>query len=103
MGQKIKAADVPKLQSQLEASLEKRITALPGGKMTGKVTPTEINGTPGYYVDYQFTKGGEQITCRLTILIKGKNEYDLSAQAVAKDWDSIKGTLEETVQTFTLD
>lgn len=54
-------------------------------------------------MDYQFSKGGEQLTCRLTILVKGKYEYDLTTQAVSADWDSLKGTLEETVQTFTLD
>ena len=103
MGQTIKPADVPKLQAQLATALTKMVGGISDGKLTSKVTPLTLNGTPGFSVDYQFTKGGEQITCRLTILIKGKNEYDLSAQAVAKDWDSIKGTLEETVQTFTLD
>ena len=47
--------------------------------------------------------GGEQLTCRLYILVKGKHEYDLTTQAVSADWDSLKGTLEDTVQTFTLD
>ena len=103
MGQTIKPADVPKLQDQLTKALTKMIAAVPEGKMTGKVTPQEINGTPGYFVDYEFAKGGEQLTCRLTILVKGKYEYDLTAQTVAKDWDSLSGTLEETVQTFTLD
>jgi hypothetical protein len=79
------------------------VAKIPDGKLTGKVTPTEINGTPGYTVDYQFTRGGEQLTCRLYILIKGSNEYDLTTQAVSGDWDSLEPTLEETVQTFTLD
>jgi hypothetical protein len=103
MDQVVKAADVPKLQKALEKAIKKMVGGVPGGKLTGEVTPVEINGTPGYSVDYQFTKGGEQLTCRLTILIKGKYEYDLTAQTVAADWDSLSGTLEETVQTFTLD
>ena len=103
MGQTIKPADVPKLQDQLTKALTKMIAAITDGKLTGKVTPLELNGTPGFSVDYQFTKGGEQLTCRLTILVKGKYEYDLTEQAVAKDWDSLSGTLDETVQTFTLD
>ncbi len=54
-------------------------------------------------MDYQFSKGGEQITCRLTILLKGKLEYDLTEQAVASDWDSLKGTLDAAVQSFAVD
>ncbi|MBE3076621.1 MAG: hypothetical protein IMZ75_17105 [Actinobacteria bacterium] len=103
MDQAIKAKDVPKLQKALEKVIEKTIAGLPNGKLTGKFTPLELNGTPGYSVDYQFTKGGEQLTCRLYILIKGKYEYELTTQAVTEDWDSLRGTLEETVQTFTLD
>lgn len=103
MDQAIKAKDVPKLQKAIQQAIEKQVAGIPDGKLTGKVTPLELNGTPGYSVDYQFTKGGEQLTCRIYILIKGKNEFDLTTQAVAADWDSLKGTLEETVQTFTLD
>ncbi len=103
IGRPVKAKDVPKLQADLQQAIEKMIAGIPGGKMIGKVTPLELNGTPGYSVDYQFTRGGEQLTCKLYILIKGENEFDLTTQTVAADWDSLKGTLEETVQTFTLD
>ena len=103
MGQTIKAADVPKLQAQVAKALEKMVGGISDGKLTSKVAPLTLNGTPGFSLDYQFTKGGEQLTCRLTLLVKGKYEYDLTEQAVAKDWDSLSGTLDETVQTFTLD
>jgi hypothetical protein len=103
LDQAIKAKDVPKLQKMLQQSIEKMVTGIPDGKLTSKVTPIDLNGTPGYWVDYQFTKGGEQLTCRLYILIKGKNEFDLTTQAIAADWDSLKGTLEETVRSFTLE
>lgn len=46
---------------------------------------------------------GYEITCRLTILLKGKLEYDLTEQAIASDWDSLKGTLDAAVQSFVLD
>jgi hypothetical protein len=103
IGRNVKAKDVPKLQADLQQAIEKMVAAIPGGKMTGQVTPLELNGTPGYSVDYQFTQSGEQLTCRLYILIKGENEFDLTTQAVAADWDSMQGPLEETVQSFTLD
>ena len=37
------------------------------------------------------------------ILIKGDNEFDLTTQAVSADWDSVRGPLEDTVQSFTFD
>ena len=103
MDQAIKPANVPKLRRGLQQTLESQVAGLPGGKLTGKVAQLELNGTPGFSVDYQFTKGGKQITCRYRILIKGKYEYDLTAQAVTEDWASLKGTMEEAVQTFKLD
>jgi len=103
LDQAIKPADVPKLQADLEKVVAAMVSGVPDGKLTGKVAPIEINGTPGYTVDYQFTKGGEQITARLYILLKGKYEYDITAQAVSADWESLKGTLDATVRTFTLD
>jgi hypothetical protein len=101
--QEIKPADVPKLQDQLAKVIDQMVSQVTDGELIGEVTPTEVNGTPGYFVDYQFTNGGEQLRCRLYILIKGSNEFDLTQQALLADWDSLKGTLEETVQTFTLD
>jgi hypothetical protein len=103
IGRKVKAKDVPKLQADLQTAISKMVADIPGGKMIGDVTPLELNGTPGYSVDYQFTQGGEQLTCRLYILIKGENEFDLTTQTVSADWDSMQGTLEETARSFTLD
>lgn len=103
MKQAVKAKDVPKYQREFQQAIENMVAGVPGGKMTGKVTPIVLNGTPGYSADYTFTKGGEQITCRFYVLVKGKYEYDLTAQAVAADWDSLKGTLDAAIQSFVLD
>ncbi len=103
MSQAIEAADVPGLLDEITPVLEDMVTAVPDGKLTGAVTPVEINGTPGFFVDYEYTQGGEQLSCRAYVLIKGSNEFDITTQAVAGDWDELRGTLEETVQTFTLE
>jgi hypothetical protein len=103
MAAALKPSDVPKLKNQIAKAVETMIVALPGGKMTGKVTAVTLNGTPGFAVDYTFTKGGQELTCRTTILAKGKNEYDLTEQALTKDWSSLSPTLDQTVQTFTVD
>lgn len=103
MSQSVKAADVPGLLDEITPVLEDMVTAVPDGKLTGAVTPVEINGTPGFYVDYQYMQGGEQLSCRVYVLLKGSNEFDITTQAVAGDWDDLRGTLEQTVQTFTVE
>jgi hypothetical protein len=101
LDQTIKAADVPKLQDELEKVLAEMVEGTSGGKVTSKVTPVEIGGTPGFTLGYQFTQGGEKLTCRLTILIKGNTEFDLTEQTVSGDWDSMQSTLGQVVQSFT--
>lgn len=103
LGQTIKAADVPKLKDELTKVLEEMVAGVSGGEMTGEVTAVELNGTPGYTLDYRFTMGGEQLACRLTVLIKGKNEYDITEQTVAADWDALSPNLDQAVQSFTLE
>ena len=103
LGQTIEPADVPKLQDELAKVLGEMVAGVPGGKTTSEVTPVELNGTPGYTLDYRFTMGGEELACRLTLLIKGSNEFDITEQTVAGDWDALSPTLDQAVQSFTLE
>lgn len=103
LSQSIKAKDVPRLQAEIAEVIEGMVTATEGGELISKVELTEVNGTPGYTVDYRYTMGGEQLTCRLTILIKGKYEFDLTEQALTSEWDSTQASLDAVVQSFTLD
>jgi hypothetical protein len=103
IGQTIKPEDVPKLQADITKVIEGMVAEAAGGKLTSEVTATTVNGTPGFAVDYQFTQGGETLSCRLTMLISGSNEFDLTEQTVASDWDSLSPTLDAVVQSFTLD
>jgi len=103
LGQTIAPADVPKLKDELTTVLEKMVAGVSGGEVTGEVTAVEVNGTPGFTLDYRYTMGGEELACRLTLLIKGKYEYDLTEQTVVADWDELSPTLDQAVQSFTLE
>jgi hypothetical protein len=102
LGQTIEPADVPKLKDELTTVLNEMVAGVPGGKTTSEVTAIELNCTPGYTLDYRFTMGGEELACRLTLLIKGSNEFDITEQTVAGDWEALSPTLDEAVQSFTL-
>jgi hypothetical protein len=101
--QTIEPADVPKLKDELATVLGDMVAAVPGGKTTSEVTAIELNGTPGCTLDYRFTMGGEELACRLTLLIKGSNEFDITEQTVAGDWEALSPTLDAAVQSFTLE
>ncbi len=101
--QAIEPADVAKLKEGMTQVLEERVAGLSGGETTSEVTAIELNGTPGFRQDYRFTMGGEEIACRLTILIKGTYEFDITETAVAGDWDALSPTLDQAVQSFTLE
>lgn len=103
VSQTLTPADVKKFQKEITHAIEEMVASYPNGKATGPVAAVEVNGTPGFVVDFEYTQGGEQVIARSYILIKGDREYHLTSQTVAGDWDSLKGTLEEAVQTFTLD
>jgi hypothetical protein len=103
IGQTIKPADVPKLKDAMTEVLKERVAGMPDGRTTSEVTAIELNGTPGFTLDYRFTMGGEEIACRLTLLIKGSNEFDITETTVAGDWEALSPTLDEAVQSFTVE
>lgn len=103
MARAVTPAEVRGLEEQVSAAIEKENATLSGVTILEGVRPVEVNGALGYVVDFSFTQAGEQLICRRYMLIKGAYEYDLVLQALAADWDSLQGTLEETAQTFTLD
>lgn len=103
LDQPIAAADVPKLEKELVAVFNEMIAAAPGGELTSDLTPIELNGTPGYTMDYRFTMNDKELICRFTVLIKDTYEYDITEQTVAADWDALSPTLNAAVQTFTVD
>jgi len=98
----VKAADVRKLgdDEEFKRTLKKSFTDA-GRTITSDVEMTEINGVPGFTLTYEGTLGGEQLTCRLTVLYKDKLSYSLTEQTVSDDWTSMESTLHQVVQSFT--
>lgn len=99
LGRSVTAADVTKSKDELERVV-KRSVAETGGKLTSQLKTIEINGVPGFTVNYETTQGGEQLTCRLTALFKDKRQYTLNEQAVSSDWASMESTLHQVVLSF---
>ena len=97
----LKPSEVKQIESELQGIVDQLMTSLPSGVVVEELSPVEVNGVPGFAFKYTYEERGEQLTAVTFFLFKGKYEYQITAQAVSADWESIKGDLESAVQTFT--
>jgi hypothetical protein len=98
----VKAAEVPQIKSELQNIVDQLMAELPGSKVVEKLSPVTVNGIPGFAYKYTYTEGGKDLTAATFFLFKDKYEYQITAQAVTSDWDTLKGDLQSAVQSFTV-
>lgn len=101
LAREIKPSEVKQIKSELQGIVDQLMTSLPNGVVVEELSPVEVNGVPGFAFKYTYEEGGEELTAVTFFLFKGKYEYQITAQAVTADWESLKGDLESAVQTFT--
>ena len=98
----IKASEVPQLKTELQGIVDQLMSSLPSSKVVEKLSPVKINGVPGFALKYTYKEGDTALTAVTFFLVKGKYEYQITAQATTADWPSLKGTLETAVKSFTV-
>ena len=98
----VKASEVPQLKTELQGIVDQLMSSLPGSKVVEKLSPVKVNGVPGFALKYTYTESGTDLTAVTFFLFSGKYEYQLTAQAATKDWESTKGDLEAAVKSFTV-
>lgn len=101
LARELKPSEVNQVKPELQGVVDQLMTSLPSGVVVEELSPVEVNGLPGFAFKYTYEEGGEELTAVTFFLFKGKYEYQITAQAVSADWESIKGDLESAVQTFT--
>ena len=101
LAREIKPSEVTQIKSELQGVVDQLMTSLPNGVVVEELSPVEVNGLPGFAFKYTYEEGGEELTAVTFFLFKGKYEYQITAQAVSADWESLKGDLESAVQSFT--
>jgi hypothetical protein len=102
LAREVKASEVPQVKGELQNIVDQLMAELPGSKMVEELSPVTVNGIPGFAYKYTYTEGGEDLTAATFFLFKGNHEYQITAQAVTADWESLKGELESAVQSFTV-
>jgi len=97
----IKPSEVKQVKTELQGIVDQLMTSLPSGVVVEELSPVEVNGLPGFAFKYTYEEEGRELTAVTFFLFKGKYEYQITAQAVSADWESLKGELESAVQSFT--
>jgi hypothetical protein len=102
LARSVKPSEVPKLKTELQSIVDQMMASLPTSKIVEKLSPVKVNGVPGFALKYTYTEGDTDLTAVTFFLVKGKYEYQITAQATTADWPSIKGALETAVKSFTV-
>jgi hypothetical protein len=102
LARSIKPTEVKQIKSELQNIVDQLMASLPGSTVVEKLSPTTVNGVPGFAFKYTYTEGGKEMTAATFFLFKDKYEYQITAQAVTSDWESLKGELQSAVQSFTV-
>ena len=89
-------------RGKLQGVVDKLMASMPSSAAQEKLAYTTVNGVPGFAFKYTYTEGGKELTAVTYFLFKGKYEYELTAQATSADWGSIKGDLQNAMESFTV-
>jgi hypothetical protein len=102
LARSLKPAEVKQIKGELQNIVDQLMASLPGSTVVEKLSPVTVNGVPGFAFKYTYTEGGKEMTAATFFLFKGQYEYQITAQAMTSDWDSLTGQLESAVQSFTV-
>jgi hypothetical protein len=102
LAREVKPSEVPQIKTELEGVVAQMMSNLPTAKVVEDLSPVEVNGVPGFALKYTYIEEDTPITAVTFFLINGKYEYQITAQATSEDWDTMKGPLEATVKSFTV-
>jgi hypothetical protein len=102
LAREVKPSEVKQVKGELQGVVDQLMASLPGSTVVEELSPVMVNGVPGFAFKYTYTEGDQEMTAATFFLFKGKYEYQITAQAVTSDWESLKGELESAVQSFTV-
>ena len=88
-------------------AVQAEVTALVGnraqqlnGSVVGDLKPAQVGGMQGYEVTINATIEGQALTVDLTLLFKGKTQYNIGCQATSANQDEISKGCTQIKNTF---
>ena len=101
LAREVEPSELPQLKSELDSVVEQMMGSLSEATIVEPLTEITVNDVPGFALKYTYTQDGTELTAVTYFLVKGKYEYQISAQATTENWEALKGTLEAAVNSFT--
>jgi hypothetical protein len=73
-----------------------------GGTITKPISPTTVNGTPGYQVSFTATAGGTDLTTDMVLVFQGTQQWNIQCQYTADQQETILPGCQDIWNTFTI-
>ncbi|MBN2205257.1 MAG: hypothetical protein JW767_09570 [Thermoleophilia bacterium] len=103
LGIEFMADEVADLEVEFVSLVDELVGGLENGTVTAPVVPVEINGTPGFDVNYTYTNEGTEMQAWSMFLVKGKYEYMITSQVASDRFDEMLPELEAAAMSFTIE
>ncbi len=96
----VKPSEIAGLKQEFQSLVTDILGSVNGAKATAPLSPTEINGVPGYTFAYAYTEDSVAVTATTYFLLKGQYEYQVTEQASQENWTKISPQLQAAVDSF---
>jgi len=100
LAREVKPAEVPGLKKEFQGVVDQLIGSVQDGTIDEPLKAVTVNGVPGYRLAYTYKQDGALTKSVTYFLVKGQNEYQLTAQASNQNWAAARDKLEQAIQTF---
>jgi hypothetical protein len=102
LARSVKASEVPEIEAEVQDMIDGLLASLQNAEVVKPLSSIEVNGVPGFSVEYTFDDTGKNLTAASAFLFRDKYEYQVTTQAATERWDELQGKFDEAVQSFTL-
>jgi hypothetical protein len=102
LAREVKPAEVAKLKKEFQGVVSQLLGSVEAGTIDQPLEAVTVNGVPGFRLGYTYKQGGVETKSVTYFLVKGQNEYQVTAQASSANWDALKSKLEAAIQSFTV-
>ncbi len=93
-------------EDALQAELDQLVTSTvdqAGGQLTHPLSPTTVNGMPGYQVSFTSTTGGVDLTTDMVLVFQGTQQWNIQCQYAAAHQQDVLPGCQQIWNTFTIE
>lgn len=102
LARSVEPSEVPDLEAEMQGMIDDLLASVTAPEVVQPLSPIEVDGVPGFAIEYTYEDLGERLTAASFFLFKGKYEYQITTQSATDRWVELKGRFEEAVQSFRL-